>query len=154
MLGCEGLAPRPQFGLCLQGLMVLGSLSQVRSPPQLHHRPASPSVCSYILPAPTRAVPHQAPTHRSPAQGSSLFIIIQVLFIASWQIDGGKVETVTHCLFLGSRMTVDGHCSHDIKRCLLFGRKAVTNLHSILPGSSPSGSREFEAGTESAMRKQ
>ena len=44
----------------------------------------------------------------------------------------GKVETVTHCLFLGSRITVDGECSHDIKRCLLFGRKAMTNLDSVL----------------------
>ena len=52
--------------------------------------------------------------------------------ITSWQIDGGKVETVTDFLFLDSKITVDGNCSHEIKRCLLLGRKAMTNLDSIL----------------------
>ena len=52
--------------------------------------------------------------------------------ITSWQIDGEKLETVTDFIFLGSKITVDGDCSHEIKRCLLFGRKAMTNLDSIL----------------------
>ena len=51
--------------------------------------------------------------------------------ITSWQIDGGKVETVTDFIFLGSKITVDSDCSHEIKRCLLLGRKAVINLDSI-----------------------
>ena len=50
----------------------------------------------------------------------------------SWQIDGEKVETVTDFIFLGSKITVDSNCSHEIKRCLLLGRKAMTNLDSIL----------------------
>ena len=49
----------------------------------------------------------------------------------SWQIDGEKVETVTDFIFLGSKITADGDCSHEIKRCLLLGRKAMTNLDSI-----------------------
>ena len=52
--------------------------------------------------------------------------------ITSWQIDGEKVEIVSHFIFLGSKITADGDCSHEIKRCLLLGRKAVTNLDSIL----------------------
>ena len=52
--------------------------------------------------------------------------------ITSWQIEGGKVDTVTDFLFLGSKITADGDCSHDIKRCLLLGRKAMTNLDCIL----------------------
>ena len=52
--------------------------------------------------------------------------------INSWQIDGEKVETVTDFLFLGSKITADGDCSHEIKRCLLLGKKAMTNLDSIL----------------------
>ena len=48
--------------------------------------------------------------------------------ITSWQIEGQTMETVTNFIFLGSRITVDGDCSHEIKRCLLFGRKAMTNL--------------------------
>ena len=52
--------------------------------------------------------------------------------ITSWQTDGEKVETVTDFIFLGSKITVDGECSHEIKRCLLLGRKARTNLNSIL----------------------
>ena len=50
----------------------------------------------------------------------------------SWQIDGGKVETVTDFIFLGSKITADDNCNHEIKRCLLLGRKAMTNLDSIL----------------------
>ena len=52
--------------------------------------------------------------------------------ITSRQIDGEKVETVTDFLFLGSKFTVDGDCSHEIKRHFLLGRKAMTNLDSIL----------------------
>ena len=52
--------------------------------------------------------------------------------ITSWQIEGEKVETVTDFTFLGSKITADGDCSHEIKRRLLFGRKAMTNLDSIL----------------------
>ena len=52
--------------------------------------------------------------------------------IPSWQIDGETMETVTDFIFLGSKITVDGDCSHEIKRCLLLGRKAMTNLDSIL----------------------
>ena len=52
--------------------------------------------------------------------------------ITSWQIDGKTVETVAHFIFLGSKITADGDCSHEIKRCLLLGRKVLTNLDSIL----------------------
>ena len=52
--------------------------------------------------------------------------------ITSWQIEGEKVEAVTDFLFLGSITTVDSDCSHEIKRCLLFGRKIMTNLDNIL----------------------
>ena len=52
--------------------------------------------------------------------------------ITSWKIDGETVETVSEFIFLGSKITADGDCSHEIKRCLLLGRKAVTNLDSIL----------------------
>ena len=52
--------------------------------------------------------------------------------ITSWQIDGETIKTVTDFLFLGSKITVDGDCSHEIKRHLLLGRKAMTNLDSIL----------------------
>ena len=52
--------------------------------------------------------------------------------ITPWQIDGGKVEAVTDFIFLGSRITADGDCSHEIKRHLLLGRKAMTNLDSTL----------------------
>ena len=52
--------------------------------------------------------------------------------ITSWQIDGEKVEAVTDFIFLGSKVTADGDCSHKIKRSLLFGRKAMTNLDSVL----------------------
>ena len=52
--------------------------------------------------------------------------------ITSWQIDGEKMETVTDFIFLGSKITADSDCSHEIKRCLLLGRKAVINLDSVL----------------------
>ena len=52
--------------------------------------------------------------------------------ITSWQIDGETMETVTVFIFFSSKITVDGDCSHEIKRCLLLGRKAMTNLNSIL----------------------
>ena len=52
--------------------------------------------------------------------------------ITSWQIDGETVDTVTDCVFLGSKITADGDCSHEIKRRMLLGRNAMTNLDSIL----------------------
>ena len=52
--------------------------------------------------------------------------------ITSWQIDGETMETVRDFIYLGSRITADGDCNHEIKRCLLLGRKAMTNLDSIL----------------------
>ena len=52
--------------------------------------------------------------------------------ITSWKIDGEIMETVTDFIFLGSKITVDGDCSHEIQRCLLLGRKAMSNLDSIL----------------------
>ena len=51
--------------------------------------------------------------------------------ITSWQIDGETMEIVTDFIFLGSKITADGDCSHEIKRCLLLGRKAVNNLDSM-----------------------
>ena len=62
--------------------------------------------------------------------------------ITSWQIDGETVETVRDFIFLGSKITTDGDCSHEIKRHLLLGRKAVTNLDSILK------SRDFTLPTK------
>ena len=52
--------------------------------------------------------------------------------VTSWQIDGDTMETVTDFIFLGSKITADGDCSHEIKRRLLLGRKAMTNLDSLL----------------------
>ena len=52
--------------------------------------------------------------------------------ITSWEKDGETVETVSDFIFLGSKLTADGDCSHEIKRCLLLGRKVTTNLDSIL----------------------
>ena len=49
----------------------------------------------------------------------------------SWEVDGETVETVSDIIFLGSKITADGYCSHEIKRCLLLGRKVMTNLDSI-----------------------
>ena len=54
--------------------------------------------------------------------------------ITSWQIDGETVETVADFIFLGSKITADGDCSHEIKRCLLLGRKVMTSLDGILKG--------------------
>ena len=62
--------------------------------------------------------------------------------ITSWQIDGETEETVRDFIFLVSKITADGDCSHEIKRCLLLGRKAMTNLDSILK------SREFTLPTK------
>ena len=56
--------------------------------------------------------------------------------ITSWQIVGEKVETVKYLIFSGSKINVDGDCSHKIKRCLLLGRKAMTNLDSLLKKES------------------
>ena len=58
--------------------------------------------------------------------------IMETSPITSWQIDGETVETVADFIFLGSKITVDGECSHETKRHLLLGRKVMTNLHSIL----------------------
>ena len=63
--------------------------------------------------------------------------------ITSWQIDGETVERVTDFILGGSKITADGVCSHEIKRCLLLGRKAITNLESILE------SRNFTLPTKS-----
>ena len=52
--------------------------------------------------------------------------------ITSWQIDGETMETMTDVIFLGSKIIVDSDCSHEIERCLVFGRKVMTNLDSIL----------------------
>ena len=52
--------------------------------------------------------------------------------IIPWQIDGETMKTVTGFIFMGSKITADGDCSHEIKRCLLLGRKAMTNIDSIL----------------------
>ena len=54
--------------------------------------------------------------------------------ITSWEIDGETVETVSEFIFVGSKITSDGDCSHEIKRCLVLGRKVMTNLDSILKG--------------------
>ena len=51
--------------------------------------------------------------------------------ITSWEIDRGTVETVSDFIYLGSKITVDGDCSHEVKRCLLLGRKVMTNLDSV-----------------------
>ena len=56
--------------------------------------------------------------------------------ITSWQIDGETLETVTDFIVLGSKITADGYCSHEIKRYLLLGRKAMTSLDSILKGET------------------
>ena len=52
--------------------------------------------------------------------------------ITSWHIDGETMETVTDFIFLGSKITADGDCRHEVKRCLLLGRKAMTNLENLL----------------------
>ena len=67
--------------------------------------------------------------------------------ITSWQIDGETMETVTDFIFLGSKITADGDCSHDIKRCLLLGREVMTNLDSILKMDFPVVMYGFEIWT-------
>ena len=67
--------------------------------------------------------------------------------ITSWQIDGETVETVRDFIFLGSKITADGHCSHEIKRCLLLGRKFMINLDSTLK------SRDFTLPTNVCLVK-
>ena len=54
--------------------------------------------------------------------------------ITSWQVDGKTMETVTDFIFLGSKITGDGDCSHEVKRCLFFGRKTMANLDRVLKG--------------------
>ena len=60
-----------------------------------------------------------------------LDIYIYLLFFIPWQIEGGKGEAVTDSIFLGSKIIANGNCSHEIERCLLLGRKAMTNLDSV-----------------------
>ena len=67
--------------------------------------------------------------------------------ITSWQIDGETVETVTDFIFFSSKITADGDCSHEIKRCLLLGRKAMTNL------DSTSKSRDINLLTKACIVK-
>ena len=67
-----------------------------------------------------------------PAVTSEKMKIVASSAITSWQTDGEAVEKVTDFIFLGSKITADGDCSHKIKRCFLLGRKAMTNLDSIL----------------------
>ena len=67
--------------------------------------------------------------------------------ITSWQIDGETVETVSDFIFLGSKITAGGDCSHEVKICLLLGRKAMTNLDSILK------SRDFTLPTKDHLVK-
>ena len=59
--------------------------------------------------------------------------------ITSWQIDGETVETVSDFVFWGSKITADGDCSHEVKRCLLLGRKVMTNLDSIFKSIANKG---------------
>ena len=68
----------------------------------------------------------------------------------SWQIDGETVETVTDFIFLGSKITAGGDCSHDIKRRLLLGRETMTNLHSILKTLANKGSSSQKYGFSSS----
>ena len=68
--------------------------------------------------------------------------------ITSWEIDGETVETVSDfIIFLGSKITADGDCSHEIKRCLLLGRKVMTNLDSILKSREGEVWKKNETGT-------
>ena len=67
--------------------------------------------------------------------------------VTSWQIDGETMETVRDFIFLGSKINADGDCSHEIKRCLLLGRKAMTNLNSILK------SRDITLPTKASLIK-
>ena len=65
-------------------------------------------------------------------QSLSCVQLLATPWITSWQTDGEKVETVTDFIFLGSKITLDGNRSHEIKRCLVLGRKAITNLNKVL----------------------
>ena len=67
--------------------------------------------------------------------------------ITSWEIDGETVETVSDFIFLASKITVDGDCSHEMKRCLLFGRKAFANLDGVLK------SRDITVPTKVSLAK-
>ena len=67
--------------------------------------------------------------------------------ITSWKVDGETMETVTDLIFLGSKISADGACSHEIKRCLFLGREAMTNLDSILE------SRDITVATEVCLVK-
>ena len=71
--------------------------------------------------------------------------------ITSWEIDGETVETVADFIFLGSKITADGDCSHDIKRHLLFGRKVMTNLDSILKSRDSTLSTKVSLGKAMAF---
>ena len=66
--------------------------------------------------------------------------------ITSWQIDGETVETVTDFIFLGSKISADGDCGHEFKRCLLPGRKAMTNLNSVLRRRVQDGKHMYTCG--------
>ena len=66
--------------------------------------------------------------------------------ITSWKIDGETVETMSDFIFWGSKITADGDCSHEIKRCLLLGRKVMTNLDSILKSRAITLSTNFPSG--------
>ena len=66
----------------------------------------------------------------------------KIMPITSWQIDAETMERVTDFIFLGSKITTDGNCSHDIKRCLLLRRKAMTNLDSVLKSRDTSLSQQ------------
>ena len=70
--------------------------------------------------------------------------------ITSWQIDGETVETVTDFIFLGSKITADGDCSHEIKRPFLLGRKAMTNLDSMLKSRDQKGPSSQSYGFSSS----
>ena len=69
--------------------------------------------------------------------------------MTAWQIDGETVETVADFIFWSSKITSDGDCSHDIKRCLLLGRKVMTNLDSILKSKDTTLSTKMNKGSSS-----
>ena len=69
--------------------------------------------------------------------------IIASIFVTSWQIEGEKLEAVMDFIFLSSRITWDGNCSHEIKRHLLLGRKAMTNLDNVLKSRDIISSTKF-----------
>ena len=71
--------------------------------------------------------------------------------ITSWQIDRETIETVTDFIFLGSKVTADADCNHEIKRCLLLGRKAMTNLDSLLKSRDIINSAEMNIGVHVSL---